>query len=289
VNVSYQTNSIGDLTAPQHIPNPMNNKVEYMSHILQQFKMFKYDNRVKIPAGYNLEINEYFENLEKFNNNYQYRPQAENLIEFKETRNEFLKLLINEDENKRNFLKLIKEKKESINDQKENNNDEDKFHNKSDNSLVHKPPINNKVLIFPSFQFFNINQTDDQEILSNILSSNLFSSIKFSSGYFNLPEFLQEKIKNNEYDFSAVTSSPRANSFYKAGFFKKNIPYLYRRYEELFLKRKGKNNIRLYEFEKEGWSFHSKGMWLYEKGKDLPTMTIIGSSNFSKNILNNFI
>ncbi len=30
-------------------------------------------------------------------------------------------------------------------------------------------------------------------------------------------------------------------------------------------------------------------MWLYEKGKDLPTMTIIGSSNFSKNILSDLI
>lgn len=294
VNVSYRTNSIGEIIAPPHLSDPMRNKVEYMSSILQQFKMFKYDNRVKIPSGYELEIDEYFENLEKFNNNYRYRPNAENLIEFKQTRNEFLKLLINEDENKKNFLKLVKEEKSNTDKEQnseENSDTENNYRDDSSkdaiNNLVHKPPTNKKVLIFPSFQFFNINQLDDQEILSQILSSNLFSNIKFSSGYLNLPDFLLDIIQKADYDFTAVTSSPRANSFYKAGFIKKNIPYFYRRYEEIFLKKlKGKNNSTLYEFEKEGWSFHSKGMWLYEKEKKLPSMTIIGSSNFSKNTFN---
>ena len=281
-NVSFQTNSIGDICEPQNIPDPMRNKVQYMSNILQQFKMFKYDNRVKIPAGYDLKIDEYFQNLDKFNNNYQYRPNPEHLIEFKQSRNEFLKLLISEDESKKNFLKLIKEES-NYQENSSNSNDDKNNSNNSKNYLLHKPPINNKVLIFPSFQFFNINQLDDQEILSEILSSNFFSKIKFSSGYLNLPDFLLEIIKKSDYEFNAVTSSPRANSFYKAGFFKKNIPFFYRRYEEILLNTfKIKPNCSLFEFEKEGWSFHSKGMWLYEKGKELPSMTIIGSSNFSK-------
>lgn len=81
-----------------------------------------------------------------------------------------------------------------------------------------------------------------------------------------------------------VTSSPKANSFYNGGRVKKYIPWMYRYYESLLLKMfRNKENFGLYEFEKQGWTFHSKGIWIYENNKILPNMTIIGSSNYSIN------
>ena len=88
--------SNGSLQKPKNFPDPFKDKVEYINALLQQFKMFKYDNRVKIPSGYELKIDEYFENLEKWNNNYKTRTSSEQLIEFTSDRKEFLRNLIEE-------------------------------------------------------------------------------------------------------------------------------------------------------------------------------------------------
>ena len=79
-----------------------------------------------------------------------------------------------------------------------------------------------------------------------------------------------------------LTSSPRANGFYKGGFFKKYIPGMYRANELAVLQsNKKQNNIRLFEYENGEWTFHAKGAWFYEKDSALPNMTVIGSSNYS--------
>ena len=82
-----------------------------------------------------------------------------------------------------------------------------------------------------------------------------------------------------------MTSSPRANGFYKGGATKKYIPGIYRANEEVLLKGVKKDNFYLYEYENGDWTFHGKGAWLYEgdgtrSGENL-TMSIIGSSNYS--------
>jgi CDP-diacylglycerol--glycerol-3-phosphate 3-phosphatidyltransferase len=66
-----------------------------------------------------------------------------------------------------------------------------------------------------------------------------------------------------------LTSSPRANGFYKGGIVKKYIPAFYRINELNTLKMnqsKGNSNVSIYEYEKGEWTFHAKGAWIYEKG-----------------------
>lgn len=91
-------------------------------------------------------------------------------------------------------------------------------------------------------------------------------------------------IKNKGLKADLLTSSPRANGFYKSGFVKKHIPGMYRANEYNLLK-KNKGNVRIFEYEKGEWTFHAKGAWVYETevpSPELPVMTIIGSSNFSQ-------
>ena len=79
-----------------------------------------------------------------------------------------------------------------------------------------------------------------------------------------------------------LTSSPRANGFYRAGRFKKYIPGMYRANELKVLQDNKLGNVRIHEYERNGWTFHAKGAWLYETPADVgPSMTIIGSSNYS--------
>ena len=46
--------------------------------------------------------------------------------------------------------------------------------------------------------------------------------------------------------------------------------------------KKDNDKFGLYEYEKKGWTFHAKGVWLYENNEVLPSLTVIGSSNYSK-------
>ena len=40
--------------------------------------------------------------------------------------------------------------------------------------------------------------------------------------------------------------------------------------------------ISLHEFARDGWTYHAKGLWYYPPGEDSPTLTFVGSSNFSE-------
>ena len=94
-----------------------------------------------------------------------------------------------------------------------------------------------------------------------------------ATGYFNLPQSYIQAIANSKIKFDFLTASPKANGFYKGGFFKKWIPYFYRVYELHFLKKMKKS-------AKTDWTFHAKGLWIYENNESLPSSTIIGSSNY---------
>ena len=76
----------------------------------------------------------------------------------------------------------------------------------------------------------------------------------------------------------------QANGFYTASPPLGYIPRGYTWYETLFLKyiqrHSQSHRITLYEYSRNGWTFHAKGLWYYPEGAQLPTMTIIGSSNY---------
>ena len=77
-----------------------------------------------------------------------------------------------------------------------------------------------------------------------------------------------------------LTSSPRANGFYKAGRIKKYIPGIYRVNEERMLKNQ--QRLALWEWEAHGWTYHAKGAWFHNKDdSELVDLSVIGSSNFS--------
>lgn len=72
--------------------------------------------------------------------------------------------------------------------------------------------------------------------------------------------------KNPILKTEVLTSSPRANGFYKAGRFKKYIPGMYRVNELNVLEgNKSQGNISIHEYEHGEWTYHAKGAWLYEQ------------------------
>ncbi len=129
-----------------------------------------------------------------------------------------------------------------------------------------------------------INYREDEETLLKLIqdyaSNGQLKTLKLATGYFNLQKEFIDIINQNPNTLNAdfLTSSPRANGFYKAGAFKKYIPGMYRA-NELSVLKHSKSNVKIFEYENGEWTFHAKGAWFYEG--DTPSMTVIGSSNYS--------
>ncbi len=141
-----------------------------------------------------------------------------------------------------------------------------------------------KVYIIPSIQLDLINMKEDEEIttwLLNLVTKEANSKIDFASGYLNPSKSIFDSLTNSSCKTSILTASPQANGFYWAGLIKKYIPKFYWHIEYKLLKNSSLNEI--FEYKWEGWTFHAKGIWIYDKideGQN-PFITVIGSSNYS--------
>lgn len=114
----------------------------------------------------------------------------------------------------------------------------------------------------------------------------------FTAGYFNMLPDIQNKLVNGFAKGTIITASAKANSFYKSSGVSYYIPEAYlliaKRFLEDVKNRNKENLIKLYEWQNGivnslgGWSYHAKGMWITVPEDELPSVTIIGSSNYTK-------
>lgn len=114
----------------------------------------------------------------------------------------------------------------------------------------------------------------------------------FTAGYFNMLPQIQERFLNGQAQGTLITASAKANSFYKSSGISYYIPEAYLLIAKRFLEEvhnRGKDNlIKLYEWQNGvvntagGWSYHAKGIWLSVPEEDVPSITVIGSSNYTK-------
>ncbi|KAI1145580.1 hypothetical protein F4825DRAFT_473832 [Nemania diffusa] len=119
------------------------------------------------------------------------------------------------------------------------------------------------------------------------------SSWTFTAGYFNPDPTLRNLLLSTaSQNNTVITASPQANGFYGSkgvsGLLPGAYTYLARRFLREIHQRKRDSSIVLKEWrngtvgEPEGWTYHAKGLWVtLPKEKD-PSMSIIGSSNYTK-------
>jgi len=125
-----------------------------------------------------------------------------------------------------------------------------------------------------------INYREDEEFFISLLKELNEGKLSLATGYLNLTKEYLKALGSRQTQVDLLTSSPRANGFYKAGRVKKFIPGIYRVNEERMLKQY--KDINLWEWESHGWTFHAKGAWFHNKSDEsLVDMSVIGSSNFS--------
>ncbi|CZT21626.1 probable phosphatidylglycerophosphate synthase PEL1 [Ramularia collo-cygni] len=115
----------------------------------------------------------------------------------------------------------------------------------------------------------------------------------FTAGYFNMtPEVRKLLLQSNPSSATVVAASPWANGFYGSKGISGMLPAAYtllsRRFLDAVAKEGLDKQITVKEWRKGtvntpgGWTYHAKGIWVTLPGESNPSVSLIGSSNYTK-------
>ncbi|KAJ7168634.1 hypothetical protein C8R46DRAFT_1092204 [Mycena filopes] len=149
-----------------------------------------------------------------------------------------------------------------------------------------------KVTLLPLIQAGQFNVRDEEDTLKMLFehldtpSTGPRPLVDLTSGYFGLYKEYQNLIlQSSNFDCRIVASSPRANGFYGSAGVSGRIPEGYTLLEQRFMKAVAgagrQSAVHLNEWERKGWTYHAKGIWLSEATGDLPRLTLFGSTNLN--------
>ncbi|KAL2197675.1 hypothetical protein P885DRAFT_35758 [Corynascus similis CBS 632.67] len=119
------------------------------------------------------------------------------------------------------------------------------------------------------------------------------SSWTFTAGYFNPePSLTQLLLSTQSHNNTVITASPQANGFYKSPGVSGLLPDAYtllaRRFVRAVHQHQRESSTVLREWrngtvgEPGGWTYHAKGLWVTLPGGKDPSISLIGSSNYTK-------
>ena len=115
----------------------------------------------------------------------------------------------------------------------------------------------------------------------------------FTAGYFNMtPQVRQLLLDSKPSSATIVAASPWANGFYGSkgvsGLLPAGYTYLARSFLDTVSRAGLSQQIGVKEWRKGtvntpgGWSYHAKGIWITLPGEENPSISLVGSSNYTK-------
>lgn len=168
----------------------------------------------------------------------------------------------------------------------------------------------NQTFVYPVAQFTPLLKPDTSTefpAVSNILrllsESPAFAGARwlFTAGYFNIHPVLSSLLISSTSTISetssttqgtVLTASPWANGFYGSSGISGMLPAAYTHLSARFLDRvaaaQSTNSIQLKEWRRGtvgtpgGWTYHAKGLWVTLPREENPSITFVGSSNYTK-------
>ncbi|KAJ7699743.1 CDP-diacylglycerol-glycerol-3-phosphate 3-phosphatidyltransferase [Mycena olivaceomarginata] len=149
-----------------------------------------------------------------------------------------------------------------------------------------------KVTLIPLIQAGQFNIRDEETALKTLFEHLNAESkgnrplLDLTSGYFGLYKEYQDLIlQSSNIDCRIVASSPRANGFYGSSGVSGRIPEGYTLLEQRFMnavqRANRQSSVHLNEWEREGWTYHAKGIWMSEAAGRPPMLTLFGSTNLN--------
>ncbi|KAJ5087847.1 Phospholipase D phosphatidylserine synthase type [Penicillium angulare] len=179
----------------------------------------------------------------------------------------------------------------------------------SDNKPI-LPSTSSQTYVYPVAQFTPLLKPDAStefpavtSILRLLSESPVFAGARwlFTAGYFNIHPVLSSfLIASTSTDSKApsttegtvLTASPWANGFYGSSGVSGMLPAAYTHLSARFLDRvaaaQATNSIQLKEWRRGtvgtpgGWTYHAKGLWITLPREEHPSLTFVGSSNYTK-------
>ncbi|KAE8203362.1 hypothetical protein A4X06_0g978 [Tilletia controversa] len=181
----------------------------------------------------------------------------------------------------------------------------------------HESTATGDVQIVPLLQLGTVGLTQETDALHLLLSEHLSPNpslpqertvVDLTTGYFSpSPSLVRLLLRNGGGDregasilLRVLTASPRSNGFFGSSFPSGLLPAAYVLLERAFANRvgeagwrdssgqqgqKGERQGRVLEmrrWEKEGWTYHAKGIWITPPSAPNPTITLLGSSNYGR-------
>ncbi|KAJ8923167.1 hypothetical protein NQ315_001721 [Exocentrus adspersus] len=142
--------------------------------------------------------------------------------------------------------------------------------------------------IFPMVQMGQLGIEQDSQITARLLAeAPRGSRLEIATGYFNLTSrYMNTLIQKSQAQCDILMAHPKANGFLGAKGPAGGIPWAYSLIAQKFQKQVANNKqqyrIRLFEYLRNGWTYHAKGLWYYPLQSEFPCMTLIGSPNFGE-------
>jgi CDP-diacylglycerol--glycerol-3-phosphate 3-phosphatidyltransferase len=139
--------------------------------------------------------------------------------------------------------------------------------------------------VFPLLQMGQYGIRQEEEVTTRLLEGvKREERLCLASGYFNLPPQYTRALLQAAGDISILAASPQAFGFFGARGIAGHVPVMYTHFAKQFMRsvhRHGcEERVKYSEYFREGWTFHGKGLWYYLAGEPLPSLTLIGSSNY---------
>ncbi|KAK2742310.1 CDP-diacylglycerol--glycerol-3-phosphate 3-phosphatidyltransferase [Myotisia sp. PD_48] len=172
------------------------------------------------------------------------------------------------------------------------------------------PVSGGRTFVYPVAQFTPLlkpDQSTEFPVVTSILSAmSTNPALKdcrwlFTAGYFNIHPVLSSLLIASTLPSSTnsptsqgtvLTASPWANGFYGSPGVSGMLPAAYTHLSARFLDRvalaQRTNSIQLKEWrrgtvgEPGGWTYHAKGLWITLPNESHPSLTFVGSSNYTK-------
>ncbi|KAJ5995009.1 hypothetical protein N7481_001986 [Penicillium waksmanii] len=172
------------------------------------------------------------------------------------------------------------------------------------------PSTSSQTFVYPVAQFTPLLKPDSSTefpavsgILRLLSQSPAFTGARwlFTAGYFNIHPVLSSLLISgtstspqapSSTQGTVLTASPWANGFYGSSGISGMLPAAYTHLSARFLDRvaaaQATNSIQLKEWRRGtvgtpgGWTYHAKGLWITLPGEENPSLTFVGSSNYTK-------
>ena len=102
----------------------------------------------------------------------------------------------------------------------------------------------------------------------------------------NLPQRYLNALQSSLTPVHLLTASPSANGWHDAKGIAYYVPQLYSALILAVLSSPSAAAVlRISEWQRSGFSFHAKGVWLTPPGHSQPLLTVVGSSNYGERSL----